>query len=181
MIFAFLIGAMDLSGNESPLSVAASATTRPCNDDELLDMVQEGCFRYYWEGGHPNCGMAIEILPGDTNLVAVGVSGFGIMPLVAGCDRHFITREQCADRLLKITRFLRKADRFHGVLLHFLNGNKGRINPDFGKYDDGGDLVETAFLIQGLLVARQYCDRDTESEREIRQTITDLWRGVEWD
>jgi exo beta-1,2-glucooligosaccharide sophorohydrolase (non-reducing end) len=178
---SYRISAVDLSGNESPLSAAASGTTRPFNDDELLNMVQEGCFRYYWEGGHPNCGMAIEILPGDTNLVAVGASGFGIMALVAGCDRHFITREQCAERLLKITRFLRNADRFHGAWPHFLNGDTGRINPYFGKYDDGGDLVETAFLTQGLLVARQYFNRDTEAEREIRQNITELWRGVEWD
>ena len=58
---------------------------------------------------------------------------------------------------------------------------RARPSPHFGKYDDGGDLVETAFLVQGLLTARQYFDRDNAAEREIRQTITDLWRGVEWD
>ena len=177
----YRVSAQDLSGNESPLSAAASAATRPFNDDELLDMVQESCFRYYWEGAHPNAGMAIEILPGDQNLVAVGASGFGIMALIAGTERHFITREQCAERMLKITRFLRKADRFHGAWPHFLNGVTGKVTPYFGKYDDGGDLVETAFLVQGLLTARQYFDRDNAAEREIRQTITDLWRGVEWD
>jgi hypothetical protein len=177
----YRISALDLSGNESPLSAAASASTRPFSDDELLDMVQESCFRYYWEGGHANAGMAIEILPGDENLVAVGASGFGVMALIVGAERHFITREQCAERLLKITRFLRQADRFHGVWPHFLNGATGKVVSYFGKYDGGGDLVETAFLVQGLLVARQYFDRDTDSEREIRQTITDLWRGVEWD
>lgn len=177
----YRISAMDLCGNESPLSSAASSSTHSFTDDELLDMVQEGCFRYYWEGGHPNAGMAIEILPGDENLVAVGASGFGIMALIAGAERHFITREQCADRLLKITRFLKKADRFHGAFPHFLNGATGRVNAYFGKYDDGGDLVETAFLMQGLLVARQYFDRETDAEREIRKTITGLWRGVEWD
>ncbi|MFZ0826549.1 MAG: glucoamylase family protein [Verrucomicrobiia bacterium] len=177
----YRVSAMNLSGQESPLSAAASATTRPFNDDELLDMVQESCFRYYWEAAHPNAGMALEILPGDENLVAVGASGFGIMALIAGTERHFITREQCAERLLKITRFLSKADRFHGAWPHFLNGATGRVVNYFGTYDDGGDLVETAFLVQGLLVARQYFDRDTDAEREIRQTITDLWRGVEWD
>ena len=177
----YRISAMDLSGKESALSPPASASTHPFNDEELLDMVQEGCFRYYWEGAHPNAGMALEIVPGDENLVAVGASGFGIMALIAGTERHFITREQCAERLLKITRFLSKADRFHGAWPHFLDGATGRVVPYFGKYDDGGDLVETAFLMQGLLTARQYFARDTPPEREIRQTITDLWRGVEWD
>jgi len=177
----YRISAVDLSGNESPLSAAASGATRPFNDDELLDLVQESCFRYYWEAANPNAGMAVEIQPGDQNLVAVGASGFGIMALIAGTERHFITREQCAERLLTITRFLSKADRFHGVWPHFLDGTTGKVIPHFGKYDDGGDLVETAFLVQGLLAARQYFDRDNAAEREIRQTITELWRGVEWD
>src|SRR6185369_15793685 len=137
-------------------------STRPFNDDELLDMVQAGCFRYYWEGAHPNAGMALEIVPGDENLVAVGASGFGIMALVAGAERGFVRREACAERLLKITRFLRNADRFHGTWPHFLNGTSGRCVPYFGRHDNGGDLVETAFLVQGLLVARQYFDRETD-------------------
>ena len=81
-------------------------------DEELLTMVQEACFRYYWDAGHPAAGMAIEILPGDENLVALGASGFGIMALVVGVDRGFITRKQGVDRMLKITHFLLKADRF---------------------------------------------------------------------
>jgi hypothetical protein len=177
----YKISAIDLSGNESALSSAVSASTRAFSDDELLDMVQEGCFRYYWEAAHPNAGMAIEILPGDANLVAVGASGFGIMALIVGTERHFVTREQSVERLLQITHFLGKADRFHGAWPHFLNGYTGKTANYFGKYDDGGDLVETAFLCQGLLAARQYFNRDTAAEREIRQNITDLWRGVEWD
>ena len=177
----YRVSAVDLSGNESPQSDPASATTRPFSDDELLDMAQEACFRYYWEAAHTNAGMAIEVLPGDENLVAVGASGFGIMALIAGTERHFITREQCAERLLKITRFLSRADRFHGAWPHFLNGTTGKVTADFGKYDDGGDLVETAFLCQGLLVARQYFNRENDVEREIRLTITQLWQSVEWD
>lgn len=178
---SYKISAVDTSGNESPLSAPVTASTRELTDDELLTMVQEACFRYYWEAGHPNAGMAIEILPGDENLVALGASGFGIMALVAGTDRGFVTREQGAERMLKIVRFLAKADRFHGVWPHFLRGDTGKVNAYFGKYDDGGDLVETAFLMQGLLTARQYFARDTPAEREIRDTITGFWKTVEWD
>ena len=83
--------------------------------------------------------------------------------------------------MLQIVRFLARADRFHGAWPHFLDGRTGRVNPYFGKYDNGGDLVETAFLVQGLLAARQYFNRQTDAEREIRDTITVLWRDVEWD
>jgi hypothetical protein len=177
----YKISSVSVNGTESALSEPVSGKTRQFTDDELLTMVQEGCFRYYWEGGHPNAGMAIEILPGDPNLVAVGASGFGVMAIVVGTDRGFVSREQSEGRILKIVRFLKGADRFHGVWPHFLDGRTGKIIPYFGRYDDGGDLVETSFLMQGLLTARSYFGRDNAAEREIRETITALWRGVEWD
>jgi len=178
----YKVSALDMAGNESPLSApSVAATTQALTDDALLDMVQEGCFRYYWEAGHPNAGMAPEITPGDENLIAAGGNGFGIMALLVATDRQFVTRDQGAARMLKICRFLAKADRFHGVWAHFLDGRTGKVRPYFGKYDNGGDLVETAFVIQGLLAARQYFDRDDAAEREIRDTATRLWREVEWD
>ncbi len=179
--FHYKVSAIDLAGNESPLSEAASATTRPFTDAELLDLVQEGCFRYFWEAAHPVAGMAPEILPGDDQLIALGGNGFGVMALMVAVDRGFITREQGVERMLRIVRFLAKADRFHGVWPHFLDGRTGRTLPFFGKYDNGGDLVETAFMIQGLLAARQYFNHDTPAEREIRDTATRFWREVEWD
>ena len=177
----YKVSSVDVNYHESSLSAEVKATTRAMSDDELLTMVQEGCFRYYWEGAHPIAGMAIEILPGDENLVAVGASGHGIMALLVAVERGFITREQGVERILKITRFLSKADRFHGAFPHFLDGRTGKVIARFGKYDDGGDLVETAFLMQGLLAARQYFTRDMAAEKEIRKTITSLWRSVEWD
>jgi hypothetical protein len=177
----YKISAADRSFNESPPSTAAKAATRAMSDDELLTMVEEGCFRYYWDGAHPVAGMALEVTPGERNLVALGASGFGLMALVVGVERGFITREQGVERMLKVVRFLAKADRFHGVWPHFLDGNTGKTIAYFGKYDNGGDLVETAFLMQGLLAVRQYFNRDTQAEREIRDTITGFWKAVEWD
>jgi hypothetical protein len=177
----YKISALDVHQNESLFSNAASGTTRPFSDEELLDMVQEVCFRYYWEAANADSGMAVEILPGDSDLVAVGASGFGIMAMLVAIERDFLTRSQGIDRMRQILRFLARADRFHGVWPHFLDGRTGRVKPYFGKYDNGGDLVETAFLVQGLLAARQYFNQQTDAEREIRDTITALWRGVEWD
>lgn len=178
----YRVTALDLSGNEStPSPDSKPATTRVFTDDELLSMVQEATFRYYWEAGHPEAGLAPEVMPGDPNLLALGGSGFGVMAMIVAAERGFEPREDVARRMLKIVRFLARADRFHGAWPHFLNGDTGRVIPFFGKYDDGGDLVETAFMVQGLLAARQYFDRDNAVEREIRDTATRLWREVEWD
>jgi hypothetical protein len=178
----YKISAVGANYDESPLSTGVrAATTGAMSDEELLTMVQEACFRYYWDGAHPTAGMALDILPGDENLVAVGASGHGIMALLVGVERGFVTREQGVVRMLKITRFLSKADRFHGVFPHFLDGRTGKVIARFGKFDDGGDLVETAFLMQGLLAARQYFTRHNAGEQEIQKTITSLWRSVEWD
>jgi hypothetical protein len=177
---AYRISAVDTGYRESPLSPPVETATRTLTDDELLTMVQEATFRYYWEAADPDAGMAIEILPGNERLIALGSSGFGIMAIVVGAERGFVTREQAAARLVTIVRFLARADRFKGAWPHYLDGRTGKVAPFFGKYDDGADLVETAFLVQGLLVARRYFDRDTPAEREIRDAVTRLWREVDW-
>lgn len=177
----YKIAAVDIAGNESPLSAEANAATRTMTDDELLTMVQEAQFKYYWDGANAQSGMAIEVTPGDPNQIALGSSGFGVMTILVGIDRGFVTREEGVARMLKIIRFLDKADRFHGVWPHFIDGRTGKTMPYFGKYDDGGDLIETAFMIQGLLAARQYFTGDTPGERELRDTITRFWRTTEWD
>jgi len=166
---------------ESLTTDAATATTHPMTDDELLSMVEEASFRYYWDAAEPVSGMARESQPGADDVIALGASGFGVMAMVVAVDRGFITREQGVDRMLQITSFLERADRYHGAWPHFLSGSTGHTIAVFGIYDDGADLVETSFLMQGLLTARQYFNHDNPKERELHDNITALWRGVEWD
>src|SRR5690606_32503487 len=125
----------------SSVSNSIKASTKEMTDDELLDMIQLSNFRYYWEGCEPNSGLALENIPGRTTMIATGASGFGIMAIIAGVHRGFITKEQAVERFLKITRYLKEADRFHGVYPHFLNGENGKVVPFFGNRDNGGDLV----------------------------------------
>ncbi len=161
--------------------VSASTSAHPMSDQELLTMVQEACFRYYWEGAHPVSGMTRENLPGNDDIIATGASGFGIMALMVASDRGFITRDQALERLLKIVDFLKNADRFHGAWAHFMNGATGHALPVFGMFDDGADIVETSFLMEGLLAARQYFKGSGSAETELRARITHLWNTVEWD
>jgi hypothetical protein len=178
---SYYITAVNHRYEESPASKTFSGQTRAMSDDEVLDMVQEAHFRYYWDGAEPESGLALECIPGDKNMVALGAAGFGLMALIVGIERNFISREQGIERIQKVVSFLAKADRYHGVWSHFLDGRTGKTVPFFGKYDNGGDLVETAFMAQALLCLRQYFDRQTSEEEDIRTRITALWESIEWD
>lgn len=162
-------------------SNTAAASTRELSDDELLTMLQEACFHYYWEGADPHSGMALENTPGDDRIVATGASGMGIATLVVGVDHGFITRAQGIERLTKIVNFLEHAQRYHGAWSHYMDGSTGKTMPVFGMFDNGGDLVETSFLMEGLLSARQYFRGNSPAEKDLYQRITKLWEGVEWD
>jgi hypothetical protein len=177
----YKVAAADWSYKASALSGIARAATHEMTDDELLTMLQKTCFHYYWEGADPDSGMARENIPGDQRIVATGASGFSIMALMVGVDRGFITREQGVERLTKIVDFLAHAQRYHGVWSHYMDGSTGRTMPVFGMYDNGGDLVETSFLMQGLLAARQYFHGPAASEQALYRGITQLWETVEWD
>lgn len=177
----YKLSAVNYGYQESDLSEPAESKTSPLDNDALLTMVQEACFRYYWEAANNKSGMTAENRPGQQNLIAVGATGFGIMTILVGIERGFITRNQGKDRLWKIVNFLKEADRFHGAWPHFLDDETGKVIPLFGKYDNGGDLVETAFLMQGLLTARQYFDKNVQSEKQLRDEISYLWETVEWD
>ena len=175
----YRVAALNTANEPSAPSDPATASTRVFSDEELLDMVQEYTFRYFYDFAHPVSGMARERnTSGD--VVTSGGTGFGIMGLIAGVERGFITREEGVAHLTKIVGFLETADRFHGVWSHWLNGNTGQVVP-FSTYDNGGDLVETAFLVQGLLAARQYFNEDTPEEADLVSRITTLWETVEWD
>jgi len=176
----FKVSAYDVSGNESTLSDSVVTTTHDMTDEEFLDMVQRTTFRYFWDYAHPVSGLARERL-GSGEIVTTGGSGFGVMALLVGIERGYISREQGVDRMLTILNFLySQADRFHGAFPHWMNGTNGNVIP-FSQYDDGGDLVETSFMIQALLTARHYFDQSTSEEDEIRNIITQIWETVEWD
>lgn len=148
-------------------------------DDALLDLVQQQTFKYFWDFGHPVSGLARERnTSGD--VVTSGGSGFGIMAIITGINRNFISRAQGLSRMQAIVGFLKNtAQKFHGAFPHWMNGSTGAVVP-FSAKDDGADLVETSFLLQGLLTARQYFNGVDAAETNLRSDINAIWNGVEW-
>ena len=150
------------------------------SDEELLTIIQRETFKYFWDFAHPVSGLCRERITSNDN-VTIGGSGFGVMAVIAGIERDFITRAEGMDHFENVVNFLNdKADRFHGAWSHWLSGTTGKVNP-FSSNDDGGDLVETAFMAQGLMTLRQYLNPLDIQENAIIDTINVLLNEIEWD
>src|SRR3954454_16123444 len=153
------------------------------DDEALLDLVQRQTLRYFWDFAHRACGLARErsnvTARYGLETVTTGGSGFGVMAIIVGVARGWIPRGEAVERLWTMLRFLLKAESFHGIWPHFLHGDTGKTVP-FSRKDDGADLVETSFLLMGLLCVRQFFDRVDEAETRVRAAIDWLWREAEW-
>ncbi|HBG40583.1 glucoamylase family protein [Limibacterium fermenti] len=175
--------------NKQTKQTALPAGERPssfASDDALLEYIQKAHFNYMWDGAEPTSGLARErfhvdgVYPeNDADVVTTGGSGFGIAGLIVAIDRGFIGREEGVERLHKIADYLAKADRFHGVWPHWMHGPTGKAKA-FSHKDDGGDLVESAFLMQGLLCAREYFKNGNDAEQSLAKKIDTLWREMDW-
>ncbi len=150
------------------------------SDNALLDLIQQQTFKYFWDFGHPVSGMARERnTSGET--VTTGGTGFGVMGIIAEVNRNVITRAQGLQRINTIVDFLQnKCTRYHGAFSHWINGTTGATIP-FSANDNGGDLVETSLLMQGLLCARQYFNTADPTETALRTSINVIWNGIEWN
>jgi hypothetical protein len=155
--FFLLCTLLTISSCKNHSKVVSDSGTAIISDDSLLTLVQYNTFQYFWNGAEPNSGMARErfnidgVYPeNDFNVVTSGGTGFGVMAILVGIDRGFITRQEGYDRFCRIVEFLKKADRFHGAWSHWINGETGKVRP-FGPKDNGADIVETAYLIQAIL------------------------------
>jgi hypothetical protein len=172
---------------QSAKSNEANSVSKNISDNQLMDKVQNDALRYFWDFAEPHSLLGREryhednIYPdNDKHVVTTGGSGFGLMTILVGVDRKFIPRKEAVQRLTHIADFLDKADRFHGAWSHWINGETGKVVP-FGKKDNGGDLVETAFLVQGIICVREYFKNGNEEEKQLAAKMDKLWKGVEWN
>ena len=186
-ILVFLIAAVFCSCGSGTVKTKNNvAAAIPLSDEQLLDSIQYRTFQYFWDGAEPTSGMACERIHTDGNypendqrVVTSGGSGFGVMAILVGIERGFITREAGVERLSKIAAFLEKADRFHGVWPHWMFGETGKVKP-FGTKDNGGDIVETSYLVQGLICVKNYLKQDVPAEKTLADQIAKLCNEVEW-
>ena len=191
-LFIFLTTLCYSAATVAQVAIASKAlntkhSQKNLSDSALLDLVQKQTFKYFWDGAEPTSGLGRErfhadnIYPdNDKSTVTSGGAGFGVMSILVAIERKFISRQNGRRRLEKIVHFLETADRFHGAWPHWWNGETGKVKP-FSPDDNGADLVETSYMIQGLLCARQYFKDGNADERSLAKRIDKLWKEVEYD
>ena len=145
--------------------------------EDLLTLTQHQTFKYFWDFAEPISGLAREDSE-RTNIITTGGSGFGVASFIVGVERGWVSRDDVINRMETVLTFLEGAEKYHGAFSHWYDSSGNTI--EFGDLDDGGDIVETALLIQGLLIARQYFSNNNEEEIELRNRITNIWEDVEW-
>ena len=187
LILLLCFNALQLTAQKTIVKPTAfDATKRPkdLSDSALLDLVQKQTFRYFWDFAHPVSGMARERSNENFGygheVVTTGGTGFGIMSIIVAVERKWISRDTAAKFLVKMVSFLIKANSYHGAFPHWMDGATGKTIP-FSRKDDGADLVESSYLFQGLLCARQYFNGDSRPERELRNKISWMWPDTEWN
>ena len=72
--------------------VGFSSAMGEMTDDELMTFVQKGTFKYFWDFGHPTSGLSREGFKHNSNTCTSGGTGMGIMTIVVGAERGFVTR-----------------------------------------------------------------------------------------
>ncbi|WP_131535689.1 glucoamylase family protein [Pedobacter nototheniae] len=172
-----------------PIGETDSTTTKiqkGLTDEQLLDLVQKQTFQYFWDGAEPTSGAAREryhvdnVYPeNDKSTVATGATGFGLMAILSGINRNYVSKADGLARLNKILDFLSKADRFHGAWSHWIYGETGKVRP-FGQKDNGGDLVETSFVAQALICINEYYKDGSAEEKKVAAKANELWKGIDF-
>ncbi|MFC7445925.1 MULTISPECIES: glucoamylase family protein [Mesoflavibacter] len=188
--FIFILIVMSCSSSEGPgyqepYNPDNNPEVIPISNEDLLNLTQQLTFKYFWDFANTPSGAARERYHVDnpnlnSNVVTTGGSGFGLMAILVGIERGYITRSKAVVRLQTILDFFENADRFHGAWSHWIDGNSGNTIP-FSSLDNGGDLVETAFLAQGLICIKEYFKNGTQEEQNLANQADNLWKGVEWD
>ena len=173
-----LVAGIDINFNTA---IDSSDKFPQISDSALVELVQKQTFKYFWVFAHPVSGLARERSNGDNRVVTSGGSGFGVMAIITAIHRGFISRNQGVTRMQTIVGFLKNtAQKFHKAFPHWLDGQTGAVFP-FSQKDNGADLVETSYLMQGLLCARQYFNGGDAAETTLRNDINAIWQGVEWN
>jgi len=152
------------------------------HDNTLLDSLQCSAFDYFLRAYNPRNGLVADTTR-DGAPCSIAVIGFALSVYPVGIERGWMERGDAVNRILVTLRFLLASDQsgsaratgYRGLYFHFLDMESGtRV------WRSEVSLIDTGFLIAGVLTAGVYFDADTPAEIELRRLADALYCRVDW-
>lgn len=170
--------------NTPPADLAQSAKqpAESLPDDALLEQLQRDAFDYFLQAYNPSNGLVADTTHPDSPC-SIAVIGFALSAYPVGVERGWMERVEAVQRTLVTLRFLMDSDQsgsaratgYRGFYFHFLDMDSGtRV------WHSEVSLIDTGFLMAGILTAATYFDTDSPDEIELRRLADALYRRVDW-
>ena len=156
--------------------------TQAPSDEALLDRLQRAAFDYFVHDVNPKNGLVADTTrTGAPSSIAV--VGFALSAYPVGVEHGWMARDDAAQRTLSALRFFMGSDQsggaeatgHRGFYFHFLDVTSGRR-----VWLSELSLIDTAFLMAGVLTAATYFDAETNAEIELRRLAVALYARVDW-
>lgn len=152
-------------------------------DEAMLDSIQKKTFLFFMGEHHPEWGI-VRDRTASWAPASIASTGFGIPSFAIGAERGWITRDEAAQITLNMMNFFVNslqspdtlASGYKGFYYHFL-----RMDTGLREWRCELSSVDTGLLMMGILFARNYYDRDNETENQIRSQGSLMLGNIEWD
>lgn len=152
-------------------------------DDPFLDTLQVQTFAYFWDLANPVNGLVPDRAP-TPSFASVAAVGFGLTAYPIGVERGYIARGEARQRVFTTLRFLWEAPQgpepagtigYRGFYYHFLDMGSG------ARFEQTElSTIDTALLLAGILVCREYFDGADPDETAIRELADSIYGRVDW-
>jgi hypothetical protein len=149
------------------------------DDEALLDSIQHQSFLYFLHENHPEMGIIKDRSTADSP-ASIAATGWSLPTYAVAVERKWMTRDEATDRTLKTLQFFYNSrnnpDRaYKGFYYHFLDMKKGNR-----EWQCELSSIDTGLLMMGVIFARNYYDKDTPKETEIRDLANKLLQNLDW-
>ena len=151
-------------------------------DNALLDRLQRDAFDYFLQNINRHNGLIADTTRNGAP-ASIAVVGFALSAYPVGVEHGWMVRSDAVERTLLVLRFLMDCDQsgnadatgYQGYYFHFLDMESGKRI-----WLSELSLIDTGFLIAGVLTAAAYFTADTPTETELRRLADALYLRIDW-
>jgi hypothetical protein len=158
------------------------STLSKLSDEDFLDRLQHSAFSYFLLNVNSTNGLVMDTTRSGSP-ISIAVVGFALSIYPIAVERGWMLRSDAISLTRAALNFFLSSDQsgtptatgYKGFYFHFLQPQNGTR-----MWQSELSMIDTALLIAGALVARQFFTADTDEEREIRAVAEQLYLRVDW-